>query len=194
MQSSWITPGDKGPIYEIGRGFPVTQCPSLRIGNDASRRAQNRVARCGIPFHGRAKARIEVCLSFGDGTEFERGASRSPLLYGKACKICLGCWIRVRPAHDCRQSLARRLPGSNGAAHGRQRQGGTRRDVASTGTGAAEPELSERWRKNRSCAGRAINDQRNIDRELAVVAQKFARPIDRVNQNKGWSTNLHPAF
>src|ERR1700720_2872462 len=185
----WIAQGDKRPVSELRFGFSVPHWASRAIANDPSCRAQHCVPRRGVPFHGLAETRIDVGLALGNHTEFECGTRLPPLLDRELREKSLGRRIGVGAAHEGYQSMLWRLPRMNGPAHFRRRQRRARRDLAGTGGGAADPELSERRSVNHAGTRRRIDDQSYIDGELAIMAQEFARPIERIDQDERLSRN-----
>ena len=68
-----VAPGDKRAISKFRFRFPVLQWASRAIENDPARRAQHRVPRRRVPFHGLAETRIDVGVALGDHAEFEGG-------------------------------------------------------------------------------------------------------------------------
>ena len=64
-------------------------------------------------------------------------------------------------------------------------QGDARRRRDEKGRRAREPKRAERRGVDGAGPGRAILDERDVDRELGPAREKFARAVERVDQQKG---------
>jgi hypothetical protein len=81
MREAFTAKGNKGTALKSV--FPVTKWAALTINHNTTRSGNNRMAGRNIPFHCRAKTRIEIRPPFRDETEFQRRASRNTLGNGK---------------------------------------------------------------------------------------------------------------
>src|SRR3546814_10113826 len=68
---------DKGRVREAG--LRIQERVALDGGDAPAGGGEHRVAGGGVPFHGRAEARVEVSVPGRDEAEFQRAADRLPL-------------------------------------------------------------------------------------------------------------------
>jgi hypothetical protein len=59
--------------------FPVTKGTTKSIKDNAPRCGNDRMSGRNVPFHRRAKTRIEIRTPFRDKTKLKRGTGRNPL-------------------------------------------------------------------------------------------------------------------
>src|ERR1700677_1323569 len=74
-----VAPRHKSSISQARVDLAVGERLAIRVEHDPSRRSQNRVARGGVPFHGRRETWIDIRAALRDDAEFERRAGGSAL-------------------------------------------------------------------------------------------------------------------
>src|SRR5665811_1779501 len=78
---------------------------ALRVHHMAARGLEHGLAGRGVPFHGRAEARIDVRVAARDLEEFNRGARARPLGNAEAFEEFLGLGIEMGQAHERCQGI-----------------------------------------------------------------------------------------
>src|SRR5882724_3994936 len=135
-------------------------------GHDlAARRLEHALARCGVPFVGRAEARINVGLALGDQAELQRRAGLDALGYGKPVVAEPDVEVavdRVAAARARDQPFRRRL------ARPDRRKGAAALALVGAELAIAAPHRVGRGCQHDAKRRLAVLDQRDIDRELAV--------------------------
>ena len=107
--------------------------------------------------------------------------------FSRNASVAASAWERLtRAVRPCSGAHPRLKP----PPVRQRRQRRPRRDGAGAGGGSADPQPFERGRVNHTGDRHRIDDEPDIDGEFAIVAQKFARPIDGIDQDEGALRNL----